>query len=319
MPRQPKLTDLQKERLSILEPQLKLAICEKDFNSAKSIVADIQSLLRPTGHIVKLLEIKNWLYELAIELGDYNFAESGFIGNRNILNKNTRLYIESTTLLAICYIRKNEYEKAKPLIQEVLKNEKVIKSERKRIEFHNSIINRFDEEVALYSLKIEKNVRMNLEEIQSEAGKLIISNTVDEIYIILGKALPKQTKDILFQIDEFSKNQLPSAERKLLPSPCDIINDETAGKTVFNSLKRVIYNSLCDPKSEVYKAWFNNGLSIVLEKKFITSAVVAALSGIGIGFPALAISGIALVLRFGLDVYCEHNKPSGIMEKRNQQ
>ncbi len=313
-----KLTEIQKERLGRLEPQLKLAVAEKDFDTAKLIVSDIQDFLRPTGHLNRLVQVKNWLFELAIEIGEYDYAERGFIGNRQLVNKNTRLYLEATTLLAICYLRKNDYEKAKPFIQEVLKNEKIIKSERTRRDFHHAIINRFDEEVALFSLKIEKNEPLDLDEIQREAGMIMSSNSEDDIYLILGKALPKQTKDILFQIDDFSKNQLSSAERKMLPSPKDMIKDEVAGKTVFQSLKRVIYNSLCDPKSEVYQAWFKNGLGVVLDKKYITSAIVASLTGLGIGFKALAISGVALVLRFGLDVYCEHYKPTGIMEVRTK-
>lgn len=242
----------------------------------------------------------------------------GFIGNRKLVNKNTRLYLEATALLAICYLRKNDYEKSKPYIQEVLQNEKVIKSERTRREFHHAIINRFDEEAALFSLKVERNEHLDLEEIQKEAALLLSSNTVDGIYLILGKSLPKQTKDILFQIDDFSKNQLSSAERKMLPSPKDMIKNEMAGKTVFQSLKRVVYNSLCDPKSEVYQAWFKNGLAVVLDKKYITSAIAASLTGLGIGFKALAISAVALIIRFGLDVYCEHNKPTGIMEVRSK-
>lgn len=318
MARPPKLTQLQKERLGRLEPQLKLAVAEKDFDKAKRVVADIQEFLRPTGHLTRLVQVKNWLFELALEIEEYDYAERGFIGNRKLVNKNTRLYLEATALLAICYLRKNDYEKAKPYIKEVLKNEKIIKSERTKREFHHGIINRFNEEATLFSLKVEQNEELDLDEVQKEAGLLVASNSADEIYLILGKSLPKQTKDILFQIDDFSKNQLPSAEKKMLPSPKDMIKDETAGKTVFQSLKRVIYKSLCDPESEIYQAWFKNGLGVVLDKKYIASAVTTALMGLGIGFKALAIYAVALIIRFGLDVYCEHYKPIRIMEIRSK-
>jgi tetratricopeptide (TPR) repeat protein len=318
MARPNKLTEIQKERLARLEPQLKLAVLEKNFENAKRIVSDIQDFLRPSGHITRLVQVKNTLFELAIEIGLYDYAEQGFIGNRKLVNKNTRLYLEATALLAICHLRKSEYEKAKPYIQEVLKNENIIKSEKTRRNFHHGVIERFDEEAALFSLKFERNEKLDIDEIQREAGILLSSSTEDGIYLILGKSLPKQTKDILFQIDDFAKNQLSSAERKMLASPKELVKDEIAGKTVFQSLKRVIYKSLCDPNSEVYKAWYNNGLGVVLNKKYITSAIVVSLTGLGIGFSALAISAVALILRFGLDVYCEHNKPIGIMEIRTK-
>jgi hypothetical protein len=41
----------------------------------------------------------------------------------------------------------------------------------------------------------------------------------------------------------------------------------------------------------------------VLDKKYITAAVVVALYGQGIAIMALAISAAALVLRFELDIY----------------
>lgn len=314
----PKLNDLQKDRLHRLEDQLNIAFKTKDLISAKAIVNDLQDLLRPTGHITRLVQNKNILFELAMEKLDYDYAETGFIGNRKLVNRNTRLYIEATSLLAICYLRKRNYEKAKPLIAEVLKNEKVIKSDRTRHAFHYEIIQRFDEEAALYSLHIEKNEKLDLDDVQNEAGLMVAQKTVDDIYLFLGKSTPKLTKDILFQIDDFAKNQLTSAERRMLPPPSDMIKDEIVGKTVFESLKRVLYNSLCDPQSEVYQAWFKNGMAIVLDKKYITTAVVTSLTGLGIGFKALTISFIALVIRFGLDVYCEHYKPTGIMEIRKK-
>ena len=170
MARPPKLTDIQKQRLARLEPQLKEAVTRRDFPAAKRIVADIQSVLKPTGHISKLVQIKNWLFELAIEINEFGYAERGFIGNRKLVNNNTRVYLESTALLAICYLRMNDYEKAKPLIQEVLKNEKVIQSQNTRRRFHHEIIARFDEEAALFSLKFEQNEKYDLDEIQKRSG-----------------------------------------------------------------------------------------------------------------------------------------------------
>lgn len=318
MSRPPKLTDTQKLRLSKLDPQLKNAVQSHNFELAKSILIDLQQVLKPTGHINRLIQYKNWVFELAIEMGMYDYAERGFIGNRKLVNKNTRVYLEATALLAICYLRKNEYEKAKPYIKDVLQNEIVIRSSNTRRIFHSEIIARFDEEVALFSLKSLGNEPLDVNEIQDEAGKLLSTNNEDELYVILGKALPPQTKILLFQIDEFAKKQLPSAERKLLAPPINMTKDDVAGKTFFKSLKHVFYNSICDSKSEVYQAWCKNGLGIVLDKKFLTSAILCILGGLGIGYKALAVSTIALILRFGLDVYCEHYKPTGIMEIREK-
>lgn len=62
------LSDEQKRKLRILEPRLERAILEKNLKFAKEIVVDLQSLLRPTQHFVRLVQSKNKLCELAIEL-----------------------------------------------------------------------------------------------------------------------------------------------------------------------------------------------------------------------------------------------------------
>ncbi|MEN3323998.1 hypothetical protein VP395_09685 [Mariniflexile soesokkakense] len=311
-----KLTDIHKKRLKILEPQLVKAINEKNLKEASNVISDLQYMLKPIGQITKLIQYKNWLFELALDLENYSLAEQGFIGNRKLVNKNTRIYLEATTLLAICYLRTNEYEKSKPLISEVLRNDKVIKTERTRQIFKKTIIERFDEEVSLYSIREGFIPKFDIDQIQNEAGIFVATKTEEDIYKYLGSSVPQKTKNLLFDIDNFSKNQLSYEERKFLPSPTELINNESTGKTLFSSLKRVIYNSICDPNSEIYKAWYSNGLSVVLDKKYIAGAVVASLTSLGIGLKALAVSAVALIIRFGLDVYCEHYKPTGIMESR---
>jgi hypothetical protein len=128
--------------------------------------------------------------------------------------------------------------------------------------------------------------------------------------------VPQSAKGALFKLDTFSKNLLPSAERLRLPAPKDIIEDGKIGRTVFSSIKRVLYKSLCDKDSDIYKAWFNNGMELVLNKKYIAVAVAQALTGIGIGIGAIAISVVALIMKFGIEVYCDRYKALGVMEIR---
>lgn len=316
--RPPKLTDKQKERLRVLEPKLKVAISERNFETAKRLVIDLQSVLRKTGHLTRLLQSKNRLYELALELNELGFAIRGLEGNRKLVSDRTRLYLEATSLLAICYLRKEDIEKAKPLIKEVLQNDTVIKSERTRKKFRKEIVERFNEETALYSLKNKDQESYTENEIENEVIKLVTKKTESEIFLSLGKSVPQHTKYLLFQVHEFSTKQLPSAERIALPSPEEKIKDKEVGKTVFQSVKRVLYNSLCDPQSEIYQVWFKNGMGMVLNKNYIRGAVIAMFTGLGIGIKMLTASVIALVMKFGLEVYCEKYKPTDLMALRGK-
>jgi hypothetical protein len=111
---------------------------------------------------------------------------------------------------------------------------------------------------------------------------------------------------------------LTSAERLCLPSPEEKLKDTEVGKTIFQSVKRVIYSSLCDSNSEIYKTWFENGMKMVLSKGYIKTAVLSCLASLGIGLKLLSASIISLIIKFGLDVYCEHYKPTDLMELRGK-
>lgn len=305
-------------RLEKLALQFKKAVQEKNIADAKIIISDLQQVLRTLGKMTRLVEFKNQLFELAIEEKDYDFAIDGFLSNRTLVNNSTRLHLEATALLAIAYLRKNDIQNAKPFIKEVLQNKNVIKTEATREKFNKEIIARFDEECALASLKSNNKVEINIDELHQEVIKALNTSTDEHLYITIGKTIPKFTKDLLYEVDKFSKNQLPYKEQKLLSTPEELIKDEPAGRTVFSSFKRVVYKSLCDPTSEVYRAWYSNGIGSVVDKKYITAAVALALAGQGIGVIALTISAAALVIRFGLDIYCEQYKPVTVTEFRRK-
>jgi hypothetical protein len=312
------LSEKQKERLKILEPKLNKAIQGQNFEVAKNIVLDIQSLLRPTNHYVRLIQSKNKLYELSIELNKCEFAINGLLSNEKVLNENTRIYLETISLIAICYLRMKEIEKAKIYIQKVLQNHIVIKTDRTRQIFRSEIINRFNEEVALATLTSSFKSNLDEDEIERESIRIIQTLSDDEIFSQIGQIVPQSTRDLIYLIHDFSTKQLPSSERFYLPSPDQKIKNKEVGLTVFESVKRVIYNSLCNPESDIYKAWFNNGMEMVLSKGYIKSAVVSCLVNIGFGITMIASSIVALITKFGIEVYCTKYKPIYISEIRNK-
>ncbi len=113
-------------RLDNLLPQFKKAIQDRKLSDAKIVASDLQQVLRTLNKMTRLVELKNQLFELALEEQEYDFAIDGFLSNRILVSNTTRLHLEATALLAIAYLRRTEIEKAKPFIKEVLENDKVI-------------------------------------------------------------------------------------------------------------------------------------------------------------------------------------------------
>lgn len=57
-------------------------------------------------------------------------------------------------------------------------------------------------------------------------------------------------------------------------------------------------------------------MGLVLNRFYIGSAVTTALADLGIGLKAVAVPIIALIIKFGIEVYCDRYKPIGVMLER---
>ncbi|MCP1466578.1 hypothetical protein [Pseudomonas sp. S3E17] len=312
MPKPPPLTKYQTNKLAVLEPRLKLCVRSANLDLAKQITAEIQLLLRPTGHEVRLLQSKNWLFETAMEANSILFAKLGFEGVMKKSSEGTRLNLEATSLLAICYLREKNLIKARELIIKAIRNIGNIKSDERRKQFHKRLIERLEEESILVGLQTEGEAPLDISKVNQEAINLIMSKNEDQILIEMGKAVPKDSIDILKEVRDTYQLNLPKPDVKFLPPPLTEETKLELGKRASSALKRVAWRAICNPESEVYKAW-SQGLSVVYDKKYIAGAIVTSFSSFSISATMIAASAVALAIKFGVEVFCETFVPSGLM------
>lgn len=310
------LNDEQKKQLKLLEPSLRLASARRDFEDCERLTANIQNILRPTGHETRLMQSKNWLFETAMEVGKIDYAIRGFVGVRQKVSKSTRLYLEATSLLAICYLRKRDFDKARPYMVEALRSDKNIKSENRRSDFKISLARRFDEEALLASISSEFQENMDLEKVQQDAAKLIQTKHEDEILELLGSNVPQNALDFIERVNNESRNLLTYEEKLRLPSPASFEQKKKLGKGLLAAFQTVVWRSLCDQNSEVYKMWFTNGLQAVLDKKYLTTAIVGTLAGLKIGIYAIAVYLTSLLIKIGIETFCNVYQPNDLMTLR---
>jgi hypothetical protein len=191
-----------------------------------------------------------------------------------------------------------------------------IKTEAGRRCFLQNTVARFDQEVLLAGLKNSGDELLNPDEIHELAGKMVASKNEDEILAEIGTALPPEAIALLLKVDQLARRGLTTREVLYLPGEAQIMEKAQLGRTTFSSIKRIVWRSLCDPESDLYKAWFNSGLQVFLDRKYIAGAVVASLAGRGISIRTLAISATALIIKFGIEVYCYRYRPDFLMEAR---
>ncbi len=313
----PNLTKNQKEKLALLEPELKSCVKYAKLEKAKKITAQIQELLRPTGHETRLLQAKNWLYETAMEAGKLTFARMGFEGTIKKSSANTRLHLEATSLLAICYLREQNIEKSREFIIKAVKNINNIKSDDRRRQFHKRLLERLEEESILIGLVDKTSPPLEVEKVDKETIALVMSKTEKQILFEMGNAIPKKAINLLTEVRDAYQNQLPGPDRKFLPAPLTEDTKEELGKRASSALKHVAWRALCSPDSDIYKAW-TQGLSIVYDKKYITTAIVASFNSVSISVTMIAASAAALAIKFGAEVFCEIFAPKSIMIDRKE-
>jgi hypothetical protein len=296
-----------------LEPRLREASRRGDFAEAKRLTFDIQSVLRPTGHETRLQKAKNWLFEAALEAGETRTAVAGFEGVRRKVRKKTRAYLNATVLLAVAHLRLRDVTSAEPLIREALTLEDNITSERKRAQFRVQVVKRLEIEYLVALLADESLKQLEAETVLDEAARLVSSKTEDDILGYLADGVPLQRVEEALRLYSYSRGLLPPSERKLLPSPSEKRMKRKIGGTIWEAVKRVIWRALCDPSSDMHQMWFEKGLKTAVDYRAVAGAVTAALAGMRIGYFGLAVAASAIVIKTGVEVFCEITDYAGVM------
>lgn len=319
MPKPLKIPENQLARVYRLEKLFEKALSSGNLKKARLALNDLKDILEKYHHNARILQAYLKLYETALEAWNIELAKRGFQFVREKANKRTRLYLEATTLLAITHLRDQDLFSAEPLMAEVLKNDTIIKSEEQREIFRKEIIVRFDEEGALSALAKSHPEVIAEAQIHQDAIQLLKQGLSDqELEENLGQNVPQEVKDFILKVDMLSKNVLPYNQRLMLPNPKDVIKNRQVASLVFSAIKRRLFDYVCDKESESYKAWINGGLDAIVSKSYVASAVVAALTDLRIGASAIAVGVTALLIKKGLDNFCNKHKPKSLMILRQR-
>jgi hypothetical protein len=313
-----KLTEDQLIKLKPLEIELKNAVRSGDTDKAIEIATKIQGLFPNewrTHH--RLLRAKLWAFESCLDANRISYAQRGFIGIRKLSASNTRLYLEASSLLAVCHLRSKDTSSAKFLIKEVIEKINNIGSETTKHQFQKRLIERIEEECILTELIGTNDVPMNVDEIEAKAILLIQRNSDIEIFKLIGNSVPTASIDLLRDVRTYSLNQLPAPDRKLLPSPEKAEEPKKIGKTTFAIIKRIAWKTICNPDSTIYKLW-KKRIPKVFNEGYFSAAVVATMGDFKIGIPLLASGISALVMKYTAEEFCDISKPKGLMIDRGK-
>lgn len=314
-----KLTEYQLEKLKPLELELKHSVRAGDTDRAIEIATQIQELFPGEWRRHhRLLRAKLWAFESCLDANRISYAQRGFIGIRKLSATNTRLYLEASSLLAVCYLRSKDTASAKSLIKEVIEKINNISSEKTRHQFQQRLIERLEEECILTELIGKEGGIMDAKEIQEKAILLIQRNSDDEIFNLIGNSVPVASIDLLRDVRNYSIKQLPAPDRKLLPSPEKSEEPKKIGKATFAILKRIAWKTFCNPDSSLYKLW-KDRVPKIFNEGYFSAAVITAMGDFRIGIPLIASGVSALIMKYTAEEFCDLSKPKGLMIDRGKE
>ena len=209
-----KLTEYQLEKLKPLEVKLKAAVRSGNPDKAIEIATKIQALFPDEWRRHhRLLRAKLWAFEACLDANRIQYAQNGFVGIRKLSAENTRLYLEASSLLAVCCLRTKKTVEAKKLIKDVIEKINNISSDRTRHQFQKRLIERIEEECILTELIGVNESPMDAEEIQAKAVLLIQRNSDAEIFKLIGNTVPTASINLLHDVREYSIKQLPGPDQ----------------------------------------------------------------------------------------------------------
>ena len=321
MPQKIKLSDEQKKRLQQLEEELTSAIISHNAVKATNIVNAAHNLLKPLGQNYRLAIIKCQYCEFLVNERREQDAIRPLDGIRRTLSKNTRGYLEATSLLAICYLRIGQIDTAKQLMKEVLSNDSIIKSDFQRREFQRTVIQRFDEETVIANLQEDWCAeKIDAQKLLDDSGKLLYESggNEDDLYELIGEQTPYKVKQMLYEIEVYSQKQLPHKDTLMLPSPDRFQKNRETGKVVGMAIKKSLHKCLCDPESETHKMFVKFGFESLLNKYSLPAVIAACFYDLRIAALSIAVPITSLIIKIGLDTFCELYPVDSIMEQRKK-
>ena len=252
-----KLTEWQLAEIKPLELELRKAVQQAEPDMAIELVEQIQNLFLYDRKHHRLLRAKLWAFEACLDANRLAYAEAGLIGIRKFSGPNTRLYLEASSLLAVCFLRQKKIPESKKLIQEAISKINNIASDRTRHQFQKRLIERIEEECILTELIGTGDEELDVQEIDAKAIYLIQRNSDDEILKLIGNSIPVSSVKLLSDVRAYSIKQLPAPDRKLLPAPEKVEAPKHIGRITFAVLRRIAWKTFCKPSSPIYKLWAN--------------------------------------------------------------
>lgn len=296
-----------------LRPRIERAKTRGNADLAVELLRPLKKAFDAEPRHFRLLKAELLIFDTCIDANELHFAESGILSVRQRANKNTRIYIEATALLAVCYVRLKRFDEAKPLVRETMLFLNNIKTVTRRRQFQKRFIERIEDETILAELIVESAFPIEPERIRASAIELIQTKSEEEILRLAAEGIPSNVVLKLQAVRRYlSENVEKESDVKNLPPPPAELPTTGLGKRVFSVIGRICWKTLCAEDSPVYKTWYN-GLPERFEAAFLPAAVASGFQQYKIASTALAAGICATAMRYAAVEFCDATKPASLM------
>jgi hypothetical protein len=245
------------------------------------------------------------------------YAATGIASVREKAAKGTKLRLEASVLLTVCYLRQKRLTDARRLIRFTLDNINKIRSDRSRRVFHRKFIARLEEETVLSELVDTGAAELDPAEIGAQADYLIEHNTQAELFSLIGNSLPGRVVLALEDVRAFALQYIEPEDIKFLPAPEKATSPPEIGKKAFAVFKQVAWKAFCSEDSSVFKLW-NQRIPSRITEGYLAAALLTTMKDWRIGLPVFAAGVLAVITRYSAQEFCTWAKPETFMTSRKE-
>lgn len=270
--------------------------------AAEDAIAALE-VLCPNQRDTKLLRTEYQLAEYYLDSGEIEKAEERLLLLRDRSGKCSLMFFESTILLVVIAIRKDEFNVIEAELRRFFTRLPTYRTPHKRPALVAELRNRVGVEALIATVRGERGEDLSRKEVLDRV--IDIAHRVSEAQLLLeiGSSVPKEKVDVALRLADKAVLALPPNERMLLPDRQEHEAKEYGELTV-SGFERMLWRFLCTPNSAVYKLWLSKD-SQISQAETIIDTIIQILGQRGFQVSTISINIMAFIFKKPALAFCE--------------
>jgi hypothetical protein len=269
---------------------------------AEEAIAALEALC-PNQRDAKLLKAEYQLAEYYLYSGEPEKAEERLLLLRDRSGKSSLVFFESTILLIVIAIRKDEVDVIEAELRRFFTRLPTYKTPNKRPALVAELRNQVGVEALIATVRREPGEALSRKELVDRVIDIAQRLSEEQLLLEIGSSVPKEKVDVALRLTNKAVLALPPNERMLLSSS-EGHEAKEYGELTVSGFERMLWRFLCAPNSAVHKLWLSKD-SQISQAETVVDTIVQILGQRGFQLSTILINIVAFILKKPAQTFCD--------------